>query len=124
MNVPDLSKAPRFKYVSDGAAQAAAVAASVNDLNAKLVELRDALAAKYASVGLKIKLYDTRAKVDDLFYNPGNYGITNTTDSCLDVNDVSTANYAKNIPVSEASAPMPIPSCSGISYTPAPGHTS
>lgn len=99
MNVPDLSKAPRFKYVSDGAAQAAAVAASVNDLNAKLVELRDALAAKYASVGLKIKLYDTRAKVDDLFYNPGNYGITNTTDSCLDVNDVSTANYAKNIPV-------------------------
>ncbi len=99
LNVPDLSKAPRFKYLSDGAAQSATVAAEVNDLNARLVQLRSTLASKYASLGLNIKLYDTRTKVDDLFYNPGKYGITNTTDSCLQLDDVSTANYAKNVPV-------------------------
>lgn len=99
LNVPDLSKAPRFKYVSDGASKSAQVAAQVNDLNAQLVQLRDALAAKYASVGLNIKLFDTRSKVDDLFFNPTKYGLTNTTDSCLELNQVSTADYAKNTPV-------------------------
>lgn len=99
LNVPDLSKAPRFKYVQDGASKAATVAAQVNDLNQQLLQLRDSLAAKYASQGLNIKLFDTRGKVDDLFSNPGKYGLSNTTDSCLELNQVSTADYAKNTPV-------------------------
>ncbi len=98
LNVPDLSKAPKFKYVTDGAAQAAAVGAQVNELNIKLAQLRDSLQAKYGST-LNIKLYDTRAKVDEMFINPAAYGKTNTTDSCLDLNQSSTSDYAKSTPV-------------------------
>ncbi len=101
MNLPDLSRAPVFKYRSD----AANIAAQVVEFNRRLPLLRDALQAKYGSA-LVIKMYDTNALVGDIFARPANYGITNTTQACLNINTDSSSNYlSSQSPRAECSNP-------------------
>ncbi len=88
MNLPDLSRAPTFQQRGDGAI----VAAQVVDFNRRLPQLRDALQAKYGS-SLVIKMFDTNTLVNDIFNFPSKYGMTNTTQSCLNINSSSTSNY-------------------------------
>jgi thermolabile hemolysin len=88
MNLPDLSRAPTFQYRSD----AAAIAAQVAEFNRRLPQLRDTLQAKYGS-SLVIRMFDTYAMMSDIFANPAKYGISNTTQSCLNINSSSSTNY-------------------------------
>ena len=88
MNLPDLSRAPVFKLRGD----AVNIAAQVAEFNRRLPQLRDGLRAKYGS-GLAIHMFDTYGMVGDLFNFPSKYGITNVTDSCLNINTDSTTNY-------------------------------
>ncbi len=88
MNLPDLSRAPVFKLRGD----AVNIAAQVADFNRKLPQMRDALQAKYGP-SLVIRMFDAHSLVNDMFNFPGKYGMTNTTDSCLNINTDSTTNY-------------------------------
>ncbi len=88
MNLPDLSRAPVFQQRGDGAY----IAAQVAEFNRRLPLLRDALQAKYGSA-LTIRMYDMHSKVNDIFNFPGNYGMSNTTQSCLNINTDSSTNY-------------------------------
>ena len=91
LNVPELSKAPVFAMRP--AEDAVKVKANVADLNARLVVLRDAMQAKYGT-SLNIKLFDTMSVMNDMLANPAAYGITNTTQSCLDINEIASTTYA------------------------------
>lgn len=88
LKLPDVSKAPVFTIKTTGPA----VAAQVIDLNNRLTALVSALQAQYGSA-LHIQLYDTYALFNDLLSNPGNYQVSNTTQSCLNINTDSTSNY-------------------------------
>lgn len=96
LNVPDLSRSPKFsdELGLETPADRDALKANVIALNLRLATLRDTLQAKYGS-SLRIKLFDTRTKVEDMLNNPGAYGVTNTTQSCLDINDSDSINYAQ-----------------------------
>jgi thermolabile hemolysin len=97
LNVPDLSRSPRYadEMGLQTPAEREALKANVLDLNQRLVTLRDSLQTKWGS-GVRIRLFDTKATVDDLFANSAGYGLTNTTQSCLDINDTKTSNYAQS----------------------------
>lgn len=88
MNLPDLSRAPTFQYRTD----AANIAAQVVEFNRRLPLLRDTLQAKYGSA-LVIRMFDTNTLVNDIFVNPAKYGVSNTTQSCLNINSSSSTNY-------------------------------
>jgi thermolabile hemolysin len=90
LKLPDLSKAPSFNFKTNGAA----VAAQVKDLNKRQVALVASLQSQYGS-SLNIRLYDTYALFNDLLTNPAKYRISNTTQSCLDINTDSVTNYLK-----------------------------
>lgn len=89
LNVPDLSRAPTFAQRTDGPA----IHAQLIDLNQRLLQLRDAMRAKYGA-GLNIQVFDTYSKVEDIFNNPASYGKTNLTESCLVLDNSDTSNYA------------------------------
>lgn len=86
--LPDVSHAPVFKYKTN----AATVAAQVVDLNTKLAAMVAGFQAQYGS-SLNIRLFDTFSLFNDVLAHPGNYGVTNNTDSCLDINSDSSLNY-------------------------------
>ena len=88
MNLPDLSRAPTFRARGDGVY----VAAQVAEFNRRLPLLRDTLQAKYGST-IQIKMFDTNALVNDIFNFPAQYGVTNTTQSCLKIDTSSTGDY-------------------------------
>lgn len=89
LNVPDVTRAPVFGMRSDDAA----VKANVDALNARLVQMRDALQAKYGAA-LNLKLFDTYAMFNRVLANPAAYGLNNVSQSCLDINSDSSTNYA------------------------------
>lgn len=88
MNLPDLSRAPAFQQRGDGVY----IAAQVAEFNRRLPQLRDALQMKYGSA-LTIRMYDMHSKVNDIFNFPSSYGMSNTTQSCLNINTDSSTNY-------------------------------
>ena len=88
-NLPDLWKAPQFKFRSDGAA----MKVQIDDFNTRLPAMIASLKAKWGAT-LKIELLDIRGKINDILANSASYSITNTTDSCLELNQSSTADYA------------------------------
>lgn len=100
LNVPDLSRSPRFSDAMglQTPAERDALKAKVLDLNQRLITLRDFLQTKYGT-SVRIRLFDTKATVDDLLNNSASYGYTNTTQSCLDVNDSKTINYTQTKPL-------------------------
>lgn len=97
LNLPDVSRAPVFRWRKDGAA----VAANVSDYNRRLAQLRDTLAQKYGSM-VDLRLFDTRGIFDDLLTHPQNYAIDNARDNCLDIRKDSSLNYVESHPVSAA----------------------
>jgi thermolabile hemolysin len=60
--------------------------------NQKLAQLRDSLQATYGP-SLVIRMFDTNTLFNDVLNNPGKYGVTNTWQSCLDINADSGSNY-------------------------------
>lgn len=88
LTLPDLSKAPIFKIKTNGPT----VAAQVIDFNAKLHKLVGSLRAQYGA-SLHIQLFDTFALFNDFLDNPAQYGIGNTTDSCLNIDTISNSTY-------------------------------
>ncbi|AMP08852.1 thermolabile hemolysin [Collimonas arenae] len=88
LKLPDVSKAPVFTIKTNGAT----VAAQVTGLNNRLVALVASLRAQYGS-SLNIQLYDTYALFNDLLTNPAKYQVSNTTQSCLNINTDSSTNY-------------------------------
>ncbi|MEM4986259.1 SGNH/GDSL hydrolase family protein [Collimonas sp. H4R21] len=88
LKLPDVSKAPVFGIKTTGAT----VAAQVIDLNTRLAALVSSLQAQYGS-SLHIQLFDTYALFNDLLSNPGKYQVSNTIQSCLNINTNSSTNY-------------------------------
>jgi thermolabile hemolysin len=88
LKLPDVSKAPVFTIKTTGPT----VAAQVIDLNNRLTALVSTLQAQYGS-SLHIQLYDTYALFNDLLTNPSKYQVSNTTQSCLNINTDSSTNY-------------------------------
>lgn len=95
LNVPDLSKSPKMSAAMGFKTQAErdALFANVNLLNTNVASLVATLKAQNPTVN--IRLFDTRTLVDDMLNNPAAYGVTNTTQSCLDINDDNSMNYAQ-----------------------------
>lgn len=92
MNLVDVSKAPVFEF-PDKKGKQAEVAAKVMQYNAGLQELVYRLSIKYAAQSVHIRLFDTAALLEKLLAHPEQYGITNTTQSCLAIDTVSSFNY-------------------------------
>ena len=88
LKLPDVSKAPVFGIKTTGPT----VAAQVIDLNNRLTALVATLQAQYGS-SLHIQLFDTYALFNDLLSNPAKYQVSNTTQSCLNINTDSSTNY-------------------------------
>ncbi|MBI3285258.1 MAG: SGNH/GDSL hydrolase family protein [Burkholderiales bacterium] len=88
VNLPDVSRAPTFALRSD----AATIQAQVLQLNQQLSQMRDYLQAKYGSA-VVIRMFDAYSLFNDLLARPANYGVNNTTQSCLNINSNSTLNY-------------------------------
>ncbi|MBP4045020.1 Phospholipase/lecithinase/hemolysin [Chromobacterium violaceum] len=86
LKLPDVSRAPVFQYKGG----AATVAAQVKDLNQKLDALAASLRQQY---GVNIQVFDSYAMFNDLLTNPGKYQVSNTTQSCLNINADSSLNY-------------------------------
>ncbi|WP_080429960.1 SGNH/GDSL hydrolase family protein [Burkholderia ubonensis] len=80
MNIPDVSKAPRYK----GQSNAAELMEKVNQVNSGLVTMIDELRAAHADGQVRIILFDTHAAFSRIINNPGDYHISNTSDSCVD----------------------------------------
>lgn len=87
LNLPDMSKSPSFQYRTDGAT----VSAEVTQFNSQLTALASRLRTQYGS-SLNLQVFDTYSLFNDLLTHPALYQVTNTTQSCLDINsDSSTA---------------------------------
>lgn len=80
MNIPDVSKTPR--YVSGS--QAGELKAKVDQVNSGLVAMVDELKATYGGGLVRIVLFDTHAAFSGIINNPGDYRIKNTSASCVD----------------------------------------
>lgn len=95
LNVPDLSKSPKMSAAMGFKTQAErdALFFNVNQLNTNVASLVATLKSQNPTVN--IRLFDIRTVVDDMLNNPSAYGVTNTTQSCLDINDDNSMNYAQ-----------------------------
>ncbi|WP_426162349.1 SGNH/GDSL hydrolase family protein [Pseudoduganella sp. R-34] len=87
LNLPDVSRAPVFKYRGD----ATRIAAQVRDYNARLAALVQRLRSRHTD--LNLQLYDAYALFNDVFANPARYQFANVTDSCLEINRSSSLDY-------------------------------
>ena len=88
MKLPNISVAPVFKIKSNGKQ----VAQQVIDLNDRLTLLVSSLQAQYGP-SLHIQLFDTYTLFNELLNNPAKYNISNTSQSCLNINTDSALNY-------------------------------
>ncbi|MDE1713910.1 SGNH/GDSL hydrolase family protein (plasmid) [Chromobacterium amazonense] len=86
LKLPDVSRAPVYQLKGG----AATVAAQVLDYNQKLAVLAASLNQQY---GANIQVFDSYALFNDLLTNPGKYQVSNTTQSCLNINTDSALNY-------------------------------
>lgn len=90
LNLPDISRAPKYTIVSGGST----VQAEVLQLNSQLVTMVNNLRSSNGNVN--IQLFDTYTLFNSLLANPSAYGVTNTTNSCLNINTDSAINYAES----------------------------
>ncbi|MBV1776947.1 SGNH/GDSL hydrolase family protein [Burkholderiaceae bacterium DAT-1] len=103
LTLPDVSKAPVFKLRNDGST----IQAQIVDLRNQLIIAVANLQARYASRGVNIQVFDTYTLLNDVIANPSTYGVSNTTESCLDINSTSAFNYT--------TAQHPRPGCTSTS---------
>ena len=97
LNVPNLSVAPKYSEQMGfkTAQERADLLSAIGQLNVRLAALVDTYKT---STTVKIRLYDTYKRVNDLLAAPATFGITNPTQSCLDINSDSSLNYTKTFP--------------------------
>jgi thermolabile hemolysin len=88
LNLPDISRAPVYSMISGGST----AQSEVLQLNSQLVAMVGNLRSQY---GVNIQLFDTYTLFNSLLANPSAYGVTNTTNSCLNINSDSALNYAE-----------------------------
>ncbi|MDP5009367.1 MAG: SGNH/GDSL hydrolase family protein [Glaciimonas sp.] len=88
LNLPDISRAPVFLLRSGRDI----VAAQVVDYNQRLTALVSSLRTKYGAT-LDLNIFDANALFADLMSNPAKYQVSNTTDSCLNINSAASTNY-------------------------------
>jgi thermolabile hemolysin len=88
LNLPDISRAPVYSLISGGST----VQAEVLQLNSQLVTMVSNLRSQY---GVNIQLFDTYTLFNTVLANPSAYGVSNTTNSCLNINSDSSLNYAE-----------------------------
>jgi len=62
-------------------------------LNSLLVTMVANIRSQY---GVNIQLFDTHTLFNTVLANPSAYGVTNTTNSCLNINSDSALNYAES----------------------------
>ncbi|WP_080446691.1 SGNH/GDSL hydrolase family protein [Burkholderia ubonensis] len=79
MNMPNISKAPR--YINDS--KAAELEVKVNQVNSGLAAMVDELKAAYGQGNVRIVLFDTHAAFSQVIDNPRYYGIENALTSCI-----------------------------------------
>ncbi|MGQ5524663.1 SGNH/GDSL hydrolase family protein [Chitinimonas sp. PSY-7] len=91
LKLPDVSRAPIFKYKGN----TAVVTQKVEEYNRQLVQLASDLNAQNGG-SLDIQLFDSYSLFNDLLNNPSRYGMTDTTTPCLNINGSSQANYLGN----------------------------
>lgn len=106
INLPDISKAPRFK---NNPTEQAKLTADVVAYTQELKDLVTSLNNQYnaSSPGkVKVTFFDTSDTFNDIMYKPSDYGIINTTDMCL-VSNLGGAYIA--------ASPMR-PDCNGDNY--------
>ncbi|UTH76035.1 SGNH/GDSL hydrolase family protein [Chromobacterium sp. IIBBL 290-4] len=89
LKLPDVSRAPVYQLKGG----AATVAAQVLSLNQQLDALATSLSQQY---GVNIRVFDSYALFNDLLTNPGKYQVSNTTQSCLNINKDSSLNYLQS----------------------------
>lgn len=86
----DASIAPQFKYADPSKA---------DEAKAKIVEYNafvEGKVAEYQAQGLNFVLYDSFSLFEDIVASPGDYGLRNISDSCLDINQSSSSDYLKS----------------------------
>ncbi|RAS38245.1 SGNH/GDSL hydrolase family protein [Paraburkholderia bryophila] len=88
VTLPDVSRAPIVAARGD----AARVAVQVRDYNRMLVDMAAALRVRYGAT-LQLELFDANAMFDDLLRHPAQYGLDDTTHSCLDIPNPSALTY-------------------------------
>ena len=96
LNLPAFDRAPVFvddNSVRDDADQ---IREQILAVNTRLTQLTAEL--KAANPSLNLHVFDAKGLVDDILNRPALYGKTNNTESCLELNDQSTANYLQDHP--------------------------
>lgn len=91
LKLPDVSRAPVYQLKS-GAEQAAA---QVRDYNRQLDALASDLRARYGAA-LNLRVFDTYALFNQVLDSPAAYRISNTSQSCLNLNADSALNYLQS----------------------------
>lgn len=87
LNLPDVSKAPQFKYSAPEKAQI---------VNEKIAQFNLYIAeqvSEYQAKGVNIKMFDTSTLFARMLNEPAEFGLRNTSDSCLDINRASSMDY-------------------------------
>jgi thermolabile hemolysin len=87
LNLPDATTAPQFKYSSpEKAIIVQQKIAAFNTFASQKV-------AQMKANGVNVTLYDTHSLLANMTTNPSQYGLSNTTDSCLEINRSSSTDY-------------------------------
>ncbi|BDU19661.1 SGNH/GDSL hydrolase family protein [Dyella sp. GSA-30] len=88
-NLPDAARTPAFRIRRDGAA----MAARIDEFNARLPQLVDKLEAEYPNT---MALFDANTFFKRILDAPEQAGFSDTEQSCLRIDNDSSLNYARN----------------------------
>ncbi len=83
LNLPDISKAPIFKFRTDSDS----IQKQIAQYNEKLQQIVTTLQRTYGT-NVKIRLFDFHSLLNDVLAHPGYYHIRNITQSCLDADSI------------------------------------
>ena len=95
LNLPAFDRAPVFVDSNSERDDADTIRSQILELNSGLVALVSELKAQYAAqnINVNLHLYNVKSQVDAMLNNPAAYGKSNVTESCLELNNQSSANY-------------------------------
>ncbi len=93
LNLPDISRAPSFK-IKKGR-ERLDMSNKVKEYNRQMAKMVDELRQKYRSRGLEIHFFDAYKLFDQLLDSPAQYGMTNVSQSCLDLPSGAPTLYLK-----------------------------
>ena len=93
MNLPEVSRAP----IAALKGEQRLIAAKMTVVNAGLQSMVASLQQRYGPQ-LNIQLFDTHALFSQIFDDPGAYGFTDATQSCLDIDQIGMTNFMERHP--------------------------